>query len=290
MSTAAPVNRAVGQMLLASVIFAAMATCVALAQARDPGLSTFTASGVRSVVNLVVLAALSWRDPRALFGDLRPALWARGVLGGIALVTYFATIKLLSVGEAAFLNQTSAVWVALASPWLLGQTVGAPAWVAIAGSMLGMILLAHPRPGEADTLGRVLGMASGLSAAGAYVAVNKASGTNSAVTIVFWFTLVGSVASLVGMAVTHARPPVDVGTLAWLIGAGICATVAQLLMTAAYRDGHAASIAAASATGPLLTTLSGAVVLGQWPDGRASVGMGILLVCSMILPFWTARR
>ena len=283
-------NRAVARMLLASAIFAAMATCVGLAQRHDPALSTFTASAVRSVVNLLVLVALSWRNPRSLLGDLRPALWARGVFGGVALITYFATIKLLSVGEAAFLNQTSAVWVALASPWLLGQPVGAPAWVAIAGSLGGMVLLAHPRPGGADTLGRVLGTLSGLSAAGAYVSVNRASASNSPVTIVFWFTLVGTVASLMGMAATRAALPADPTTLAWLVGAGICATIAQLFMTAAYRDGHAPSIAAASATGPLLTTIAGAFVLDQRPDERAMVGMAILLVCSVILPFWSGRR
>ncbi len=283
-------GRAIGWMLLSSVLFAAMAAFVGLAHQRDPALSTFMSSFFRSVVNALALVALSWRRPLALFGDARPALWARGLLGGIALLSYFGAIQFLSLGEAAFLNQTSAVWVALLAPLLLGQRTGWVVWIAILGSLGGVALLADPRPGAADSLGRTLGVVSGLAAAGAYVSVRKAAATNSSAVIVFWFTLVGTLASAVLCAVTGAVFPRDALTTCWLIGAGLAATIAQLLMTAAYRDGHVASVAAAGAAGPLLTTAAGWGLLGQVPDGRAFVGMGVLLVTSTVLPFWAGSR
>jgi S-adenosylmethionine uptake transporter len=276
-------------MLAGSALFSVMALCVAFAHRRDPGLSTFTTSAVRSIVNLLVLVLLSWRAPRQLLGDLRPALWARGLFGGVALLSYFASLQYLSVGEAAFLNQTSAAWVALLGPWLLGQPTGRAAWAAVAGSLVGMALLAHPRPDGADTVGRLLGALSGLTAAGAYVSVNKASRTNSPITIVFWFTLVSSAAAITLALTTDAALPADLPTLGYLVGAGLSATIAQLLVTAAYRDGHAASVAAAGAASPLLTALLGWALLDQAPDQRAALGMSILFVCSMILPFWGTR-
>ncbi len=283
-------GRAIAWMLLGSAMFAAMATFVAFAHRSDPDLSTFTASAARSVVNLGALLVLSWRAPRRLLGDLRPALWARGVLGGVALITYFGAIRHLSVGEAAFLNQTSAVWVALLAPFLLGQRTGGAAWIAILGSLAGVALLGHPRPDADDTLGRVLGLVSGLAAAGAYVSVNKASATNPPVAIVFWFTLVGSVASVVLALATGARLGTDATTAAWLLGSGLAATFGQLLMTAAYRDGHAASVAAAGAASPLITALLGWGLLDQVPDTGARVGMAVLVACSAVLPFWSGRK
>lgn len=276
-------------MLAGSALFAAMATFVAFAHRADPGLSTFTASAARSLVNLVALLALQWRAPRRLLGDGRPALWARGVLGGVALMTYFAAIRDLSVGEAAFLNQTSAVWVALLAPWLLGQRTGSAAWVAILGSLAGVLLLAHPRPDGVDALGRALGLLSGLAAAGAYVSVNKAATSNPPVAIVFWFTLVGSVVATALALATGAGWPNGEAAL-HLVGAGLAATGGQLLMTAAYRDGHAPSVAAAGAASPLLTALLGWALLAQAPDGRARVGMAVLVVCSAVLPFWSGRK
>lgn len=287
--TPARAARAIVWMLGGSALFSAMATFVAFAHHREPDLSTFTSSAFRSVVNLLVLVALAWRAPLRLFGDARPALWARGLFGGVALLSYFAALRYLSVGEAAFLNQTSAVWVALLAPWLLGQRTSAAAWVAILGSLGGVALLAHPRPGVDDTLGRALGLVSGVAAAGAYVSVSKAAATNPPTTIVFWFTLVSSTASVALFFATGARLPHDVVTAGYLVGAGLSAAAAQLLMTAAYRDGHVASVAAAGAASPLLTTLLGWGLLDQVPDSRARVGMGILVVCSAVLPFWGSR-
>lgn len=276
-------------MLLGSVLFAAMGTFVALAHRADPGLSTFAASGFRSVVNLVALLVLERHAPRRLLGDGRPALWARGALGGVALLTYFAAIADLSVGEAAFLNQTSAIWVALLAPWLLGQRTGGAAWIAILGSLAGVFLLAHPRPDGSDTVGRVLGVVSGLAAAGAYVSVNKAAQTNPPVAIVFWFTLIGTAASTVLALATGAAWPAPEAA-AHLVGAGLAATGGQLFMTSAYRDGHAPSVAAAGAASPLLTALLGWALLAQVPDGRARIGMAVLVVCSTVLPFWSGRK
>ncbi len=286
---APPPGRAIGWMLLGSVMFAAMGTFVAFAHRADPTLSTFTASSFRSVVNLAVLLVLERHAPGRLLGDARPALWARGLLGGVALITFFAAIRSLSVGEAAFLNQTSAVWVALVSPWLLGQRAGGAAWVAVAGSLVGMALLVHPRADGSDMVGRILGLVSGVAAAGAYVSVNKASRTNPPVAIVFWFTLVGSVASITLALATGAGWP-TAEAAAHLVGAGVAATGGQLLMTAAYRDGHAASVAAAGAASPLLTALLGWGLLHQVPDTRARLGMLVLVVCSTVLPFWSGRR
>jgi drug/metabolite transporter (DMT)-like permease len=271
-------------MVWSSVLFAGMATCVAVAHARDPGLSTTITSAGRAVVNLVLLVALARFDVRSLLGDGRGALWGRGVFGAGALLCYFASIERLSMGEAAFLNQTSAVWVAAASPLLLGERPRAAIWLAIVGSLAGVALLGQPRAVDGDVAGRMLGVTSGLLAAGAYLSIRRASATNAPAVIVFYFTLVATVAS-VGLALVEgARLPTDPVVWVCLFGAGATATWAQLSMTEAYRSGPAATVAAVGATGPLMTALAGWLVLGQAPDGRALIGMGVLVVTGIVLP------
>lgn len=273
-------------MIGACVLFAVMATSVALAHARSPGLSTFVSSAVRSATNLLLLVAMARGDVRALLGDARPALWVRGFSGGAALITYFAAIEHLSVGEASFLNQTSAVWVVAAAPWTIGERPGLLAWIAVLGSMGGVALLAHPRPGEADAVGRALGLLSGLCAAGAYLSIRKAAASNRPAVIVFYFTLVSTIASFALIAATGAALPTDPITWAWLVLAGAAATWAQLVMTEAYRVGNTAAVAAAGAAGPLFTTIGGWLLLGQVPDAAGAVGMAILLVSSVVMPFY----
>jgi len=79
-------------MFAATLCFAVMGTAVSAAHAADPGLSTFVTSGFRSAVNLAVLVAVAGRHPRSLLGDGRPALWVRGALGGLSLLTVLSRI------------------------------------------------------------------------------------------------------------------------------------------------------------------------------------------------------
>lgn len=282
--------RGVLLMTACSLMFATMATFVGAAHARDPNLSTLVTSAFRAGVNLLALVVLARGDLRLLLGDGRRALWIRGVLGGLSLVTYFSSLAHLGVGQAAFMNQTSAVWVALLAPVLLGEPTARTVWFAVGCSLVGVALLAEPSPDlSGELLGRGMGLASGLCAAGAYLSVRKAGATNRPITIVFYFTLVAALGS--GTAAIALREPVpqDPVTLACLVGAGIAATFGQLIMTEAYRIGRAGPIAAAGAAGPLFSTLLGWLVLGQAPDARAAAGMALLLFSGIGLPLLAAR-
>jgi drug/metabolite transporter (DMT)-like permease len=55
-------------------------------------------------------------------------------------------------------------------------------------------------------------------------------------------------------------------------------------MTDAYRMAPAALMSATSAAGPLLTALAGWFFFAEVPDAEGQVGMGILVVTSVLLP------
>ncbi len=277
-------------MIGAAALFAVMAIFVGAAHERDPSLSMFAASAWRSAINLIMLIIVVKGNFQLLFGDRRPALWARGVLGAGSLFTYFAAIALLSAGEAAFLNQTSAVWVAVLAPWVLGEKTPRMVWFAIAGSLIGMALLVHPREVDGDGLGRFIGLASGMFAAGAYLSIRAAGRSNPPEAIVFWFTIIGVPLGVFATWATGGQWPRDPIVILHLFGAGISATFAQLLMTQAYRSTRAGVVAAASAAGPLFTTALGAIFLGQIPDPRSRLGMAILAICAILLPLLAERQ
>jgi drug/metabolite transporter (DMT)-like permease len=276
-------------MLAASASFAVMAICVSAAHTAEPTVGTFAVSFVRSVVNLVVLIVMVRGDLPALIGDARPALWLRGVLGATALLAHFHALGQIGAGEAAFLNQTSAAWVALLAPLLLAEPTHRWVVLAVGGSLVGMGLLAHPRPELGDLAARLIGLGGGLSAALAYLSIRRASSSNPSTTIVFWFTWVGAVISGAGAWWLEVSWP---GTLlGWslVVGSGVFATLGQLFMTAAYRQGQAAPVAAASAAAPLLTAVLGVLVLNQRPDATGLAGMVVLFASGVALPLIQTR-
>lgn len=271
-------------MLGASAGFAIMATFVGLARRHDPNLSAVVASFARALVNLVLLLVLAWSRPVILLGDGRWSLWGRGLFGAVSLLSYFYALNLVGIGEAAFLNNTSTFWVAALAPFFLHERTRPATWFAIAGSMVGMALLAHPRADPDAGLGRAAGLLSGVCAASAYLTVRRASATNPPIAIVFYFTVVSTVLSLVGALAMHSPWPTDRWVWMLLAGSGVAATFSQLAMTQAYRLAPAAPVAATGAAGPLLTTLLGIVVLNQVPDAMGMAGMAVLFVAAVVLP------
>lgn len=289
-------------MLAASALFALMATLVSAVHRLQPELSSSLVSLVRAAVNLILLVLWALPAPARLLGDRRLSLWARGVFGGLTLLCYFAALSRVGLGEAAFLNQTSAAWVALLSPLLLRERVSGWALLAIAGALTGVFLLSYPRAGlpaltalsvssgAAEASGRALGALSGLLAALAYVSVRRAGASNPPQVIVFYFTLLATAVSAVAVALEPLVWPA--GPLVWLVlvGIGVCATFAQVLMTQAYRIGPATAVSAVAYAGPLISAVLGSLLLEQRPDRAGWLGMGLILLCGVALPYLVSRR
>jgi drug/metabolite transporter (DMT)-like permease len=278
---------AVVRMLIGCLFFAFMALFVGLAHRADPQLHTVVASLFRALGNFLLLFVIARGRVRELIGDARPALLARGIWGSLSLLCYFGALERLDIGPTAFLNQTSAVWVAILAPLFLGEKTRKATWFAVLGSLLGIALLGDPR--HADPWGIVLGLASGLLSSFAYLSVSQAGKTNGPIAIVGWFTLTASVLTGAWTLAFDLPIPHDPRVLTLLCGAGFAATLGQLAMTRAYQLGAAAPVAAAGAAGPLFTTLLGGLVLHQLPTALGVLGMVLLSLTAVALPLADAR-
>jgi S-adenosylmethionine uptake transporter len=285
---ARPSLRAAVTMILGCACFAAMSLAIGLGHAAQPDLSSTASSAVRSFVNLLVIVGMARGRPHLLLGDRRPALWWRGVFGAAALLTYFASLSRVGIGVAAFLNATSTFWVAALAPALLGERGRPVVWVAVAASLVGTGLLAAPRPGAHDLVGGVLGAASGVTAAFAYLGVRRGSSTNPPQVVVFYFIAASTLVCLALAAFTPVTWPRSPEVWLDLAVAGLAATGGQLLMTRAYQLGPAAPIAALSTATPLFTAAAGVVVLGESPDATARLGMAVLAAFGVGLPLLDA--
>lgn len=285
-------RRGVAFMLLASLFFSLMNVCVYGAKLSDPSVASTTVSFIRILVNLIflILPALFYRNLRELLGDLRPALWLRGLFGASALMLSFAAIQRIGVGESAFLHSSSGVFVALLSPVFLRQRSHTLTWMAIVCSLLGLGLLFHADLDAADRIGRALALGSGFLAALAYLMVARSGRSNSPSTIVFYFCLVGIVLHLGYF--THARSswPRHPEFWAWALGSGVMATGAQLYMTRAYQQAPAALLSAVGYTGPMFSLVWSILLFGQRPDRAALVGCMLILIGGVALPLLGSAR
>jgi drug/metabolite transporter (DMT)-like permease len=282
-------------MVTASAMFAVMGALVYQVKVLDPSASSLTASFFRVLVNLLFVVAIASRKGlrqgiKELVGDKRPSLWARGVFGALALMFVFASIHMIGIGEASFLNGFSAFWIAILSPIVLGQPNSKLGWCAILLGLCGLYLLYQPEFGEVKFVGRTLGLASGALAGGAYMMVARAGRSNSSVTVVFYLCLVAICFHLAWFAVAGFTGPANIHAWCLLIFAGIAASIAQLFLTNAFQLIPATLAAAASYATPVFNLIISALVFSSIPNRQGLIGASIILLSGIALPFLQSRK
>jgi drug/metabolite transporter (DMT)-like permease len=290
-------------MLFASFMFAIMGVCVKLASALY---STSEIVMYRGAIGMIVLLCVI----RFHGGSLRTAmpgqhLW-RGAVGVAALWLWFYAIGILPLATAVTLNYTAPIWIAAimfcAASWRGRGAHGAPPrrfeWplaAAIALSFIGVILLLQPAIRAQQSSAAITALVSGMLSALAYLQVRKLGLLGEPeYRVVFYFSCVNLVAGLFGnIASAGAGPvlwhPLDHG--AWLLLAvGLCATVAQMAMTRAYRLGKTLVVANLQYTGIVFSTIWGVLVFGDLLDWHSLAGIGVILFSGSAATFYNTRN
>lgn len=266
-------------MLTASTLFAVMGMFVKLGAAF---FSTAELVFYRCFIGfLTVGAVVAWRG-----GSLRSPVFgkqfSRALAGTASLMLYFYAISHLPLATAVTLNYTSPLFLALLTTFWLGEKPSRRLVLAIGVGFLGVVLLLKPTLAREQWLAGVLGLGSGFLAAVAYLNVRLLGEAGEPEwRTVFYFSLIASVAAGVWMGFERFSP-INAQNLWIIAGMGACATLAQLAMTRAYRQGRTLVVASLAYFTVLLSSLIGLVLwndrmpLGSWLAMVLIVGSGVL--------------
>jgi drug/metabolite transporter (DMT)-like permease len=226
--------------LAAELVFATVGSAIRLVSAEIP---TEQVVFCRNALGLLALAPLV---VRAGTGSLATRNWRshvyRALWGLAAMYCYFFALARIPLAEAVLLKLTSPIFIPTAAALLLAEPTTPRTRVAVVVGFLGVLLVLRPG-GHALTAMALIGLASGLFDALAKVSVRRASRTEPALRIVFYFAAIGAAVSA-GPAIVVWRAP-QPETWAWLAVIGALATIGQLLLTRGF------ALAEAARAGPL---------------------------------------
>jgi len=206
----------------------------------------------------------------------------RSVVGVASLTLWFYAIGHLPLATAVTLNYMSSVWMAL---FLIGgavvlgaQRVDARLLATVLVGFVGVALVLQPSLDRDQLLPGVIGLASGMLAALAYLQVTTLGRVGEPeIRVVFYFSIGGFVT---GLAISllqgwHAHHTLTGFLL--LIATGATATTAQVLMTRAYAIGKPLSNASLQYLGIVFSFVYG-IVLFRDPLTWPAVGGMVLIV------------
>jgi S-adenosylmethionine uptake transporter len=217
----------------------------------------------------------------------------RGLAGVFALSMWFYSMAQLPLATSVTLNYMSSVWMAvfllLQAALLGGPRIDRRLIVAIAVGFGGVALVLHPTLNEDQIWAGLIGLASGMLSAMAYLQVTALGKAGEPeIRVVFYFSLMGS---LMGAATwlllpgqINPTPLAEIPTASWLalFGVGVFATVAQLLMTRAYARGSTLVNANLQYLGIVHAGLLGTVLFGETLGLDALLGMALIVGSGMV--------
>ena len=200
----------------------------------------------------------------------------RSGIGLVGMVCGFSAVQHLPLTEATAFNFVSPLFMTALSALVLGEVIGWHRWGAVAVGFVGVLIMVRPEPGHLNVLGVSLALGSAAGAAGAMVAIRQIAATERGATIVFYFTLAGTVLGAVGSAF-HWVSPAPM-TLALLVLGGLVGGVGQLLLTEALRLAPVGVVAPFDYIQLIWATGIGFLVWGELP--RPATIAGALVVAA----------
>lgn len=282
-ATRATRRRAILAILGAAILFAAAAASV---KALDGAVPLAQLVLFRSLFAFPVLLPLlrqagGWESIRSTnpWGHAWRTLF--GLIGMGGAFYGYSTMPLATVTALGF---TMPLFLTLLAVPLLRERVGWRRGSAVIVGFLGVLLMVRPfGAGAAELVPSLIVLAAALSWALAMITIRRmGEAGETGVSIVMWFAIGSSAVAFL------ASLPVWVWPVGWqwllLLGIGTVSALAQLLMTEAYRAGEPTLVAPFEYSGIIWTTLLGAIIWAEAPDGWD--GMGILILVGSGLYIW----
>ncbi|WP_233237626.1 DMT family transporter [Bordetella sp. LUAb4] len=274
-------------MLLASLMFAIMGSCVKLATEYEASLAQVVLfRGMPSVV-LILMWARAGRHS-IIPSKWRPHLW-RNLAGVSSMWLGFYALSHLPLATATSLNYTSPLFIAGYMLGWGGAQRDPVRILSVALGFLGVIAVLRPSIGDDQWLAALMGLGAGGAAAISMMQIRELGriGEPEWRTVLF-FSLAVTLSSVVGLFV-HGWGNAGWEGYAALIGIGLSGLCGQLAMTRAFGLGSALLTAALQYSTIIFAACLGAVFWHDHLDAIALSGMG-LIIAAGLLSVWRTMR
>lgn len=168
------------------------------------------------------------------WGNDKPRLIARGVIGFIALNCFYWALTVLPLADATVIQYTNPIWTALLAVPILDERITPIELVGLVAGLAGVVLVTEPGflfGGDSRLPVYAVGIAllGAVMSAGSYTLVRRLRETEHPIVVIFYFSLIATGASI-PLAWPVAVQPSPTGW-ATLAGIGVTTYLAQWAMT-----------------------------------------------------------
>ncbi len=223
----------------------------------------------------------------------------RSFFGFITMIMVFSSLQLIPIGLTTALAQSSAIYVTLLSPFVLGEKIGLIRWTAVMAGLIGVFLMINPisiinETSDLSAFGIYLAFGSAITHAALALILRKIGKTEHPATTALIHNLVTSIVitfTIVLFGTKFYGKTGDYGIeilitpnsiLYTLISLGIIGSFVQYLMAQSYKYAEATILVTLRYLAIPLATLFGYIIWNEVPSLQQIVG-GLIVIGSCLL-------
>ncbi len=218
-------------LILASFFFSLMTVCVKKIDNRIP---IYELVFFRSLLSLFITSLIINKKNLNPWGENKPLLILRGILGTIALVCIFYAIKNMPLNISTVIQYTYPIFISIFAGILINEKITKNLIIASITGWIGILIILNPYQLsslniELDKFTTLIAFLGAISTALAYITVKKLSLTEDIFIIIKYFPLV-SVITLSPIVFFNWVTP-NINDFIWIIGIGLFTQAGQTFLT-----------------------------------------------------------
>lgn len=205
-------------------------------------------------------------------------LLLRGIIGTVALYTYFITIANMPLGTAVIIQYLSPIFTTILAIFVLQEHVKPVQWLFFLISFAGVFIMKEFDE-RIEITYLLIGLFSAIASAFAYITIRSLKEKEHPLVVVFHFQLVGTISgSLFSFPVFEMPKGMD---WIYLILVGIFTQLGQLNLTKSLQKENVARVSILNYTGVVYAIMAGFMLFDEH-YGMGTIA-GIVLVIAGVL-------
>lgn len=251
----------------------------------------------RNVIGVGFIVATLFRKPIKQKGGKPFLLIFRGIIGTLALYTFFYSITQIGLAEAITYQQTYPIWLALLSFYFLGEYLKRREWWAILLGFGGILLIFLPQMtgGLTSTRNHSIGIINAVLTALAYLSIRGLSEFYDTRSIVLSFMLSGILLPIISMTIGefYDFPNLDFmiskfvmpsgWQWLWIAVLGVAAMIGQIFLTKAFAFGKAGPISVAGYSNIIFSVFFGILLGDAIPTWLSFAGISLVIISGVLI-------
>jgi drug/metabolite transporter (DMT)-like permease len=289
-------NKGIVYMLIASFCFALTGAC---ARWLRDDINPVELVLFRNLIGVVFIFYSIYRRPITQKGGRLGLLIFRGVIGTLALYTFFYGISKIGLAISITYQQSYPVFLSLFAAYILKEKLAQREWFAIIVGFLGICLIFLPSVDTSllSAKHHFVGLSNALMTGMAYLSIRGLSEIYDQRSIILSFMLSGIVLPILSMLAGQWVGPghfdfiiskYDVPQMSHypvILVLGLAALIGQIFLTKAFSYQKSGVIAAVGYSNIVFSIIFGTIIGDAFPDMLSIFGICLIIICGVIIAY-----